>query len=129
MVETNALLKIRKWCFYAGMGSLLLAVLGVLFVAIAPPLLFAFGGSSSASADFCDSSLCQAIQTLVPVACMLLVVLGAILMALYPLTVLVTVGVSKNSSDYKAIWIVMCFFLGIIGAALWELIGKKELKP
>jgi len=142
MVNAKQMLKIRKWFFKMGIGGLILTFLGILIVAIVPVVLITISGASSSDImDTCPSNpllfaqVCQGIITLIPVATMLILILAfAFLCILYPLGVLSTVAISRNDSNYKALWIIVVVFtfllggLGVIGAAIWELFGKKKLK-
>lgn len=115
-MNTQTLLKWRKWSFIALAAAFLLAIAGFLLVALLPGL---FGGEAFTP---------TLIVGVLPVASMLLLVLAMLLVWPYWLLVLITVATSKNKTDYKVIWLLAMIFLWLIGSGLWEIFGKRELE-
>ncbi len=96
-----------------GFICLVLAVLSIVFVVIVPVFL---GDSVSV------------LYEIIPVIAMLLVMLSGLLVTIAWIFGLYEILTAKNDSNWKLIWAVVVFILGIIGLAIYMSIARKELK-
>ena len=102
-----------KLLFMAGIACFVIALLAVLFFAIAPSML---GGGFP-------------LQDLVPVAAMILIVLAGLCVLAAIILLLIEVATASNDGTWKALWLIAMLILGVIGMGLYLAIGRKDRKP
>lgn len=113
MVDAPTIMKVRKWSFFIGFPMFLL---GMGLLILLPIInLFSNGTQNAPAAEW------------IPILALLPLFLS-LLLVIYWLLTLAVIGISKNDGNYKTMWLLLVFILGILGAGLWDVAGKKDLK-
>ncbi len=96
----------------AALGCLGIALLLVIFYAVAPALI---GENAS-------------VMGILPVISMLLVVLAGLLAVGFCLALIYEIATAKNGGQWKVIWIILIIVFGFVGAAIYMYGARKERK-
>jgi hypothetical protein len=102
-----------KMAYAGGMGCILLALLCLLAFAFWP----AFGGE-----------IPSPVADILPIAAMLLILLGGMLAFAGTLLYVYEIATAKNDGQWKAIWIIAVLMFWLVGTTLYELFARKDRK-
>lgn len=97
-----------------------LSAIGCLVLALVLLLLFAF--VPLFEGDY------GPVASVAPILAMLLIVLAGMLSVVGMVLYIYEIATAKNEGNWRAIWIIVIFFLGILGIVIYELVGRKEIK-
>ena len=103
---------LARLSYFGGIACIFLALVSLLAFALWPALL---GENELAS-------------WVLPIISMLLIVLAGLLVLAGSLLYVYEIATAKNDNTWKCIWIVAILVFGLLGAAAYELVARKERK-
>lgn len=78
-------------------------------------------------AGFSGGTQGNALLSMGPIAAMLLLVVGELVLFIAMILSLIEIFTSKNDTTFKVLWALVVFILGLIGLILYRMVGRKSL--